>query len=567
MTFLPIVERELRLAARRRVTFWLRIVAALTAFVIASGLFTLLFYVPGGGGMQPGAPLFAVLTWMSLAVSLSAGLFFTADALSEEKREGTLGFLFLTDLRGYDVVLGKLFATSCRCVFALLAIFPILACTQLFGGVAAGQFWRTILALMHTLFFSLAAGMFVSSLSRHPQKALAGTFALLFLLLAGGAVVDGVIAGLSDQSFKPWFSLVSPITAFIQANGTAKAYWLAFGVGQMMAWSMLIAACWLVPRNWQDQARLNVAASPWRSWWRFGSVRQRRRFRADLLDRNPMTWLACRERWQSRLMWMLVAIVVVEFFLTSLFDNLWYHWIGWATISGLTGFFLYLWMVSQACQFFSELRRAGVIELLLAAPLDFQKVTLGAWLGLVRVFGLPVGIILLVQFLTEATGLNAARMGGMPTVQGEALPGWVQTGFTGVCNFAASVMNLIALSWFGLWMGLTSRNSLIGTLKTIVFVQIIPWLAIGFVSAMAVPIFIFAFSGNAGGAFVGWYPLVVTGLATLLSIGKDVGFWYVARKKLGMDFRATATRAVLPVNPMAMLPPVITLPPVVSPRT
>ena len=29
----------------------------------------------------------------------------TADSLSAEKREGTLGLLFLTDLRGYDVVL------------------------------------------------------------------------------------------------------------------------------------------------------------------------------------------------------------------------------------------------------------------------------------------------------------------------------------------------------------------------------------------------------------------------------------------------------------------------------
>ena len=108
-------------------TFWLRIIAALTAFVIAGGLFTLFVSIPGGVGAQPGKPLFAVLTWMSLAVSLAAGLFFTSDALSEEKREGTLGFLFLTDLRGYDVVFGKLLATSCRCVFALLAIFPVLA--------------------------------------------------------------------------------------------------------------------------------------------------------------------------------------------------------------------------------------------------------------------------------------------------------------------------------------------------------------------------------------------------------------------------------------------------------
>src|SRR5688572_21666865 len=194
MTFLPIVERELRVAARRRMTFWLRIIAALTAFIIASGLLTLFMNIPGGIGAHPGGLLFAVLTWMSLAVALAAGLFFTSDALSEEKREGTLGFLFLTDLRGYDVVLGNLLAISCRCVLALLAIFPILACTQLLGRVAAREFWGTILALLHTLFFSLTVGIFVADVSRHPQKALAGTLALLFVFVAGGAAVDGLLA-------------------------------------------------------------------------------------------------------------------------------------------------------------------------------------------------------------------------------------------------------------------------------------------------------------------------------------------------------------------------------------
>ena len=48
-----------------------------------------------------GSGLFGVLTWLSVATALCAGLFFTSDCLSEEKREGTLGFLFLTDLRDF----------------------------------------------------------------------------------------------------------------------------------------------------------------------------------------------------------------------------------------------------------------------------------------------------------------------------------------------------------------------------------------------------------------------------------------------------------------------------------
>src|SRR5262245_12834108 len=129
MTFLPIVERELRTAARKRVTIRVRVGAALIALIIGGGFLVLgmMFRGMGMPGSSLGRGIFATLTWLALIAVLSAGLFLTADCLSEEKRDGTLGLLFLTDLRGYDVVLGKLFATSLRAAFSLLAMFPILA--------------------------------------------------------------------------------------------------------------------------------------------------------------------------------------------------------------------------------------------------------------------------------------------------------------------------------------------------------------------------------------------------------------------------------------------------------
>src|SRR2546426_6932189 len=174
MSVLPIVRRELRVAARKRSTFWLRVASAITAVVLGSGCLLM-----GGwqriGTAQMGSMLFYALTWTCLAAALSAGLFFTSDCLSEEKREGTLGFLFLTDLRGHDVVLGKLLGTSLRSSSALLAVFPILAITLFMGGVAPAEFWKTTLALANAMFVSLVAGLFVSALSRQSQRAMAGT--------------------------------------------------------------------------------------------------------------------------------------------------------------------------------------------------------------------------------------------------------------------------------------------------------------------------------------------------------------------------------------------------------
>src|SRR5882672_10714026 len=209
MSVLPIVRRELRLAARKRSTFWLRVVSAITAVVLASGCL-LMGGWQGVGTAQMGRILFYALTWTCLAAALSAGLFFTSDCLSEEKREGTLGFLFLTELRGYDVVAGKLLATSLRASYALLAVFPILAVSLLMGGVSGGQFWRVSLALVNAMFVSLAAALFVSAISRDSQKALAGTAALLLVIIGGGPACDQVLSTIFHGSFVPMLSISSP---------------------------------------------------------------------------------------------------------------------------------------------------------------------------------------------------------------------------------------------------------------------------------------------------------------------------------------------------------------------
>src|SRR5205823_6492965 len=104
------------------------------------------------------------------------------DCLSSEKREGTLGLLFLTDLKGYDVVCGKLAATSFRALYGLLALVPVLAVPLLMGGITSGEFWRMVLVLVNTFLFSLAIGVFVSALCQDARKAMGANFLLLLLL-------------------------------------------------------------------------------------------------------------------------------------------------------------------------------------------------------------------------------------------------------------------------------------------------------------------------------------------------------------------------------------------------
>ena len=155
MYFLPIATRELRQATRgktaRRVRFWTTIISIVVGAVLLmfSGLFK---------SQEAGAMLFLILSSYAFGLCLLSGVFVTADCLSEEKRLGTLGLLFLTNLKGYDVVLGKFIARALNPLLALLAVLPVISFGLVMGGVSVGEFWRVALALLNALFLSLAAG-------------------------------------------------------------------------------------------------------------------------------------------------------------------------------------------------------------------------------------------------------------------------------------------------------------------------------------------------------------------------------------------------------------------------
>jgi hypothetical protein len=577
MTFLPIVGRELRVAARKRSTFWLRVVAALVAVVFGTG-FMVIGWISGSmglgaAGLGPatlGRGLFLVLTWLSLGVALGAGVFFTSDCLSEEKREGTLGFLFLTDLRGYDVVLGKLLATSLRSCFALLAVLPILAVTLLLGSVTAAQFWHTVLALANALFLSLAAGLFVSCLSRDAQRAMMMTLGLVLLLVAGGPILDAWIEGDNPRSFGPFFSLTSPGYAFVMANRwSAGGFWPALLAGQGVAWLLLVATCLLTPRTWQEKSLKPAGTTKsWSYWWRFGGVKRRARLRRKLIGRNPVLWLACRERWQSLSVWTLSLLVSAGCVYLLLSDLPAQIWVFWNYVGGALTMVFYVGMASQAGRFFVEARRTGLIELLLAAPLPAAEIARGHWRALQRMFGLPVAIFLCASLVAAALSQQAwsSAMSGV----GGNLPHRALTLGAVVTSTLVTVANLIALGWFGMWMGVTSKSANLATLKTLVFVQIVPWFVISFASGVLMWLLLVRMmmpmmtKGTASVTvnIMAWYPSLNVALTAALSLAKDVFFTMWARRKLFLNFRERSAQAVSPVrSSLPMSPPPGLLPP------
>jgi hypothetical protein len=625
MNWLPVVERELRVAARRRSTFWIRVGAALTGLVIG-GAYLVISIIEHVRPAEMGKILFYMLAWLCLVASLSAGLFFTSDCLSEEKREGTLGLLFLTDLRGYDVMLGKLLATSLRGFYALLAVLPILAITELLGGITGAQYWKSSLALVNGLFFSLAAGMLISALSRDSQKAMAGTLLVILLLAAGGPLADQLIANARKTTFKPFWSLASPGFVLSEAGAWGRSlFWQALLTTEILSWAMFGLSCALVPYTWQDKRRVDARGSgSWRHAWKFGGRRRRARVRTKWLERQPVSWLASLERWQALVLWAMVTLTAGGFIYAWADKAGSDTWMFWNYAGGLFTLLLYLWAASQACRFLVEARRGGMLELLLVSPVTEGQIVGGQWRAMARRFALPVLLLVGAQvavaalshlamekgasqayraaasanaaMAAAATRTNAAARSnftGSVTTTTVSVSGGGMTvsvaGGTGTNVVAAprgfqmgSAMqrrlmtivaagtvalctagNLLAICWFGMWMGLTSRTANLATLKTIVFVQVIPWMLIAFGTAVFMGLVMARsawFAGPSTGAWwLVWWPFLNALMSTTLALGKDAGFILWSRKKLRTSFRAEASgirkQPKQPKQPKPALPP------------
>ena len=478
MTFLPIVDRELRVAARRKSTYRIRAWAAAVALLV--GCFSLLPALLIQAFASPGKPIYTTLTSFAFGLCLLAGVLLTADCLSEEKRERTLGLLFLTDLKGYDVVLGKFMAMSLNAFYGLLAILPITGLPLLLGGVTGGEFWRMNLALLNALFLSLAAGVCVSAFGRDSQRAMGGTLGLVIFLAGGLPALAAVGTALGVPPAGERLAWISPYYPFARALepkylSQPSSYWWALLTSQLFGWFLLGLASRALPRHWQDRA---AAAEPGRGWLRVAQPRRRKLTgpaREELLSVNPALWLVSRGPDSRRTAWVIVGAWAVSVVTVSLLtrgrDNAVMVDPFMLGFYGVRPFgFLLKWLFAlQACRFFVEARRTGALETLLCTPLTSRDILAGQALALKRTFFWPVVSFLALLFVPAGIQVFNAPAWNAP----EMVTAFVQ--FLAGCLYCLlMVADCYAVGAFGMWLALTLKKPGLAPALTILYVLILP---------------------------------------------------------------------------------------------
>jgi ABC-type transport system involved in cytochrome c biogenesis permease component len=526
MTFLPVVTRELRVASRKARTFWVRFFAALVATVLFCWIW-LTFSQSYNFGRQ-GSSLFSGLSGLAMTYALLIGLA-TSDSISEEKREGTLGLLFLTDLRGFDVVLGKLAATSLNSFYGLIAIFPLLAVPLLLGGVNGAEFWRMLLVLCVTLFFSVSTGMFCSALSKSDRRARAAALLLILsfalFIPAAHSIRNRFASGHSDTVL-----LASPTYAYslafdAQYSAESQSFWNCMGIQTVLSLSLLTAASLAVPRLWQDNPA-SPARVRWKEkWenWTSGNAGVRSLARAEMLGINPFFWLASRPIRKNLYPFaFLGCAAAVWLFLAHKYPReMQEEFIYVITMLSLHTA-LKWWVASESCRLFSEDRRSGAIELTLSTPLTVSEIVSGQLRALSRQFLVPACVILGADLCMTFAAVWRQS--------GSADSAWISTCFAGMVVFAA---DLAAISWTGMWLGIRSLKPGKAAMGVRARILVLPWvLFVGIVSLAGVARIGLSFNPT-------WQ--MVLGLWIILSLGVDLLFGTSAARNLQRHFRELAT--------------------------
>jgi ABC-type transport system involved in multi-copper enzyme maturation permease subunit len=531
MTFLPIVSRELRVASRRWGTYWLRSGAALVVILLGVWLFLML---------RDEAPrfvsltLFGVLTGSAVLYALFSGVRATADCLSEEKREGTLGLLFLTDLRGYDVVIGKLVAGSVNAFYAVAAALPMMAIPLLMGGVSLGEFGRMALVILNTLFFSLSLGIGISALSRSGQKA-RGTTLLLLLLAAGGMPALGGLLSLWDKSGRVLWLFFLPSPGFTFALAFAQnftpnpdKFWYSLAALNALAWAAIVLACVVAPHSWQDRPA-DVRRLRWHERWQFwtyGRLDERVTFRQRLLTRNPFFWLTSRLRFKPALVWgVLLVTACVWIWGLAKYRRTWLDPSVYVTTALFLNLTLRCWIAAESSRPLADERRAGTLELLLSTPLSVADILRGQWLALWRQFFAPLATVLVVELVFwYGTFSIAADPDGH----------WAATCFWWG-GMIMLVADCVALYWVGMWQGLIARTSSRAASASLVRIFFCPWVAYG---AVVLAMVLWNVARTPQEQDWSWHLLL--GLWFVLGLAADVGFALHARRMLLTRFRWAA---------------------------
>jgi len=223
----PIIQKELRVASRRRRYYVLRFVCIGLLAVVVGLLWA--GEVQGrtaGTVLQKGqlagigrVIVSSVAVFLFVAAQLVA-VVLCSTAISDEIDRKTLGILMTTPLTGWQIVVGKLTSKLYQVVLLLAVALPLLAVVRVFGGVAWGYLLSSFCITLTAALFAAALSLYRSVKSRRSYIVVVRTVLALWMLYGAlpvmlWALFGGVVYSPSG-TFRAWLTNMGLSTAYLE---------------------------------------------------------------------------------------------------------------------------------------------------------------------------------------------------------------------------------------------------------------------------------------------------------------------------------------------------------------
>ena len=236
----PIFRVELVALARRRRYFLLRTVYALLILLVLWGTYqsaSVFAYgrqqnvsIQGMASLATG--FFYSFSWLQMLAILAVGPAMAVGTIATERERRTIEYLFTTDLRNHEIILGKLCARLALLGQFVLVGLPILYIFRLLGGIPASLLFATILLAGSTALLLAAVSVCISVWSPRARDATVRVYlvlaaALILPMIFYGMSMGGILSGFL------WQTLGVPIVDFCL---TINPIWtLTTAIGNRMA--------------------------------------------------------------------------------------------------------------------------------------------------------------------------------------------------------------------------------------------------------------------------------------------------------------------------------------------
>ncbi|MGH7970899.1 MAG: hypothetical protein ACREIC_19435, partial [Limisphaerales bacterium] len=352
--------------------------------VIGVSLFMLFGAAVGTGSWGRTLHFYLFLAGLSMAIGpaiqMSAGLF------AEERRQQTLGLLYLTGMGPGELFFGKILGGALISSSELLALAPLIAVPFLSGGVSFELFVATAVCLPTVFVLVLAMGCLASAICRQEGTALVLSGVLLGVCCLALPLPYNMGLWLSgkvpfDQIWLAFSPALGPWMVSRHFAGFPRVdFWLC--TAATWDWSILCLglAAILLKRTWRRDVQ-GAAAEGWQARWNdyeLGDASWRQALRQRVLAANAYQWLAQRDRRAVLQAWSFIAAVCIFWLLGwSMWPRVWpsplnYYSTAIVLLLGVD------WLVSHAAaRRMSTDRRDGGLELLLTTPLRPEDLLAG----------------------------------------------------------------------------------------------------------------------------------------------------------------------------------------------